>query len=207
MVPVAAWLVRNSITMGRPSPTMTTQAGFVLWAGNHGGATGSGKTYSSGAAAKAKEKALFDRVNQLPPGKDYELRRDAVFRHEALSWMSAQPVATVVGIAKKAFLLAVVDPDDRRSVNPGYLLSWFGLAVLAGLGLRLLRPRGPEWRLIGCYAAVSFVIPVLSVVLPRYRLPVDMVALLPAAWWVAQSGGYRKFWVQRWDDPAVAGTA
>nr|MDQ6946357.1 glycosyltransferase family 39 protein [Actinomycetota bacterium] len=190
VAPVAVWLVRNSITMGRPTPTVTTQAGFVLWAGNHDGATGSGKTYTVGAAAVAKETALLDRVNHLPPGRDYEIRRDAVFRHEALSWMSAHPAATVVGLAKKTFLLGAIDRDDRRSLNPGYLLSWAGLVVLAGLGLLRLRPRGPEWTLIGLYAAISFVVPVVAVVLPRYRLPVDMVALLPAGWLVAQSSAY-----------------
>lgn len=191
-VPVGAWLVRNTVTFGRPTFTITSQAGFVLWAGNHEGATGSGKSYSHGQVAVAKEKVLMAEAAALAPGQTYELRREALFRRAALSWIGAHPVDAAVGVAKKTVLLAVVDPDDRRSLNPAYLLAWAGLVVVAGAGLRRLRPRGVEWWLIGAYAALSFFVPVFLVVLPRYRLPVDMVLLLPAALFVSTLSLYRR---------------
>lgn len=192
-VPVGVWLARNTYTFGQPTVAITSQAGFVLWAGNHEGATGSGKTLSHGRKARAIEQALFTRATELPPGRTYELRRDLLFRRAALSWIGHHPIEVTAGIVKKAALLAIVDPDDRRSLNPGNLASWAALVVLAAAGLRRLRPRGPEWRLIVIYTVLSFIVPVLLVVLPRYRLPVDMVLFLPAAWFVSVHPWYGHF--------------
>jgi len=191
-LPVGLWLVRNSYTFRRPSITITSQAGFVLWAGNHEGATGSGKTLSHGRTATAREQALFAEAAALKPGRTYELRRDALFRREALSWIGHHPLQATAGVAKKVVLLGVANPDDRRSLNPGYLLPWAVLVVLAAAGSRRLRPGGPAWRLVTGYAVVSFLVPVFLVVLPRYRLPVDIVLLVPAAWFVSRHPWYAR---------------
>lgn len=206
-VPVGLWLVRNTYAFGRPMLTVTSQAGFVLWAGNHEGATGSGKTLSHGPSAQAKERALFAEAAALPPGRTYELRRDDLFRQEALSWIRHNPLEFVTGIFKKVVLLAIVDPDDRRSLHPGNILSWGVLVTLAGLGLNRLRPHGPEWRLVAAYALFSFCVPVLLVVLPRYRLPVDIVLFLPAAWLVSKHPWYehlRRLLLMPWRQTASA---
>ncbi len=191
-LPVGAWLVRNTATFGRPTLTISSQAGYVLWAGNHEGATGSGKTLTRGQEAVAKERALLAQAAALPPGRTYELRRDALFRREALSWMADHPLDAAAGMARKVVLLGVADPGDRRSLNPGYLLSWAVLAVLAAVGVRRLRPRGVGWRLVLVYACLSFLVPVLFVTLPRYRLPVDMVLFVPAAWLVTTHPWYER---------------
>ncbi|MEY2450277.1 MAG: hypothetical protein QOH79_3753 [Acidimicrobiaceae bacterium] len=192
-----AWLVRNSVTFGKPTFTISSQAGFLLWAGNHEGATGSGKTFTTGAEAQAGERRLVSRVQLLPPGPTYELRRDAVFRHEAVTWIRDHPVDAAAGLAKKAFLFVVVDPDDRRSLNVPYLISWALLAALASIGVRRLRPRGPEWQLVAGYIAITSLVPVLLVVLPRYRLPVDVVLLVPAAWFVTERPWFARQWDRR----------
>ncbi|MDP8975788.1 MAG: glycosyltransferase family 39 protein [Actinomycetota bacterium] len=195
-VPVGLWLARNTHTFGKPTLGLTTQAGFVLWAGNHEGATGSGKTLSHGPAGRAMEEALFKKASALPPGRTYELRRDSLFRQEAVSWITRHPLEFIAGILKKGVLLATVNPDDRRSLNPGNVLSWVVLVALAVAGLWKVRPRGPEWRLIGFYAVLSFLVPVFLVVLPRYRLPVDLMLLLPAAWFVVRHPWYEHFWAR-----------
>jgi len=189
-VPVGLWLARNTHTFGKPTVGLTSQAGFVLWAGNHEGATGSGKTLSHGRTGRAMEEALFKKAVALPPGRSYELRRDSLFRQEAVSWISHHPLKFIAGVFKKGALLATFNPDDRRSLHPVNVLSWVALVALAVAGLRNLRPRGPEWRLIAVYAVLSFLVPVFLVVLPRYRLPVDMMLFLPAAWFVAKHRWY-----------------
>jgi hypothetical protein len=188
-----AWLVRNSITFHKPTLSISSQAGFLLWAGNHEGATGSGKTFTTGDEALAGEKQLSNKVRYLVPDREYELRRDAVFREEATTWIREHPGEAVLGVARKAFLFAVVDPDDRRSLNPGYVLSWAALALLALAGLKRLRPRGREWLLVAGYAVVTALVPILLVVLPRYRLPIDVVLLVPAAYFVSQHRWFTRF--------------
>jgi hypothetical protein len=150
---------------------------------------------------------LFAEAAALPPGRTYELRRDALFRQEALSWIRHNPLEFVTGIFKKVVLLAIVDPDDRRSLHPVNILAWGVLVVLAGVGLSRLRPHGPEWRLVAAYALVSFCVPVLLVVLPRYRLPVDVVLFLPAAWLVSTHPWYehlRRLLLRPWRRTASA---
>jgi len=189
-VPVGLWLFRNTRTFGKPTVGLTSQAGFVLWAGNHEGATGSGKTLSRGPEGRAMEEALFEKAAALPPGRTYELRRDSLFRQEAVTWITNHPLEFAAGVFKKGLLSVTVNPDDRRSLHPVSVVSWVGLVAFALAGLRHLRPRGPEWRLIAVYALLSFLVPVLLVVLPRYRLPVDLMLFLPAACFVARHRWY-----------------
>jgi 4-amino-4-deoxy-L-arabinose transferase-like glycosyltransferase len=177
-----AWMVRNSLELGEPVPTVTTTGGLNLWHGNHAGASGSQKSVEL-------PPEMAERISRIDAGDAFELRRDEVFRSEALSYMADDPVGTLVRDVKKVGLLLVADVHDPRSLNPAYLASYAVLATLGTAGLVRWWRDQPEadtlrW-LVGGYLALSVLIPAVFFALARYRLPIEMMLVVFAAGWLA----------------------
>lgn len=181
-----AWIVRNSLALGAPVATVTTTGGMNLWVGNHEGASGSQKN-------TPVTPEIERRILELAPGDDYELRRDAIFRDEALDYLAGDPLGAVARDVKKAGLLLVADVHDRRNLNPAYLGSYAVLAVAGSLGFVRWWRRRPgddtvRWLIAG-YLAASVAVPIVFFTLARYRLPVEMVLLVFAGAWLADRCG------------------
>lgn len=178
-----AWILRSSLAFGRPVFTVTTTGGSNLWIGNHTGASGSQKEFSVPPELRA-------RLDELPPSQDYEVRKDALWRREALAEMAGDPLGTAARDLKKLAMLLTVDVHDDRSFHPAYMATWAALAVTGTAGLRRWWRRGdPAGRyLVAGYLAFSIVIPVVFFVLPRYKLPLEIMLLVFAGGWVARHG-------------------
>jgi hypothetical protein len=177
----AAWLVRNTATFGETSTTIATSGGANLWIGNHEGASGSQKSFDIPGE-------MSDEIRALPADDDFELQREAIFRREAVDYMTGDPVGTVVRDVKKAGLLLVADVYDKRSLNPAYLGGWFALAAFGTLGLiewwRRTRDL-PTRVLMAGFLAINIAIPVVFFALARYRLPIEVTMLTFAGAWLA----------------------
>jgi hypothetical protein len=180
VLPVA-WLVRNTATLGEPTTTIATSGGANLWIGNHEGASGSQKSFEIPGA-------MEDEIAALPADDDFELRREAIFRREAVDYMTGDPVGTVVRDAKKAVLLLGADVYDKRSLNPAYLGGWLALAVVGTLGLiEWWRDRRHDLAtrvLVAGFLAINIAIPVVFFALARYRLPIEVTLLTFAGSWL-----------------------
>jgi 4-amino-4-deoxy-L-arabinose transferase-like glycosyltransferase len=170
------WLVRNSLVFGEPTASIATSGGWNLWIGNHPGASGSQKDFEVPAELRAE-------LGSLPPTDDYELRADALLRREAIDNIVADPLGTVALDLKKLALLVGADVYDRRSLNPIYLAAWAVVAVLGWLGLRRWwRAREADERptrvLVAGFLAINVAIPVVFFALARYKLPIEVMALV-----------------------------
>lgn len=181
VLPVA-WMARTSVMFERPVLTVATTGGFNLWIGNHEGATGSQKQYVTLAGTATRVAAVA-----ASPG--YEAAVDAVYLHESLRDMAADPVGTVLLDGKKVAMLVTVDVYDSRTANPIYLGSWLLLLVLSTAGLITARLRGPiGWLLYG-QLIFSVVFPVVFFVLARYRLGIETTLIPFAALWIGRRLG------------------
>lgn len=182
LVPAAAWAVRSSAAFDRPVLTLTSTGGFNFWIGNHVGATGSQKDYTLPAPLAA-------RLAALPPGPDYEPRRDAVFAEAAREYVAADPVGTLARDGRKLSMMVGIDPYDERGRSPAYLAGYAALVVLGVPGAMLWRreaPRRPRGRsadalLLGGWVLLSLAVPTVFFALARYRLPLELGLLMGAS--------------------------
>jgi 4-amino-4-deoxy-L-arabinose transferase-like glycosyltransferase len=181
LLPVG-WMARNWSAFGRPVLAVATTGGYNLWAGNHPGATGSQK-----GAVYSPE--LRERLLELPPDADFELEHDYVLRQAAVDYIREEPDQALVGVARKAALLVVADVYDARSRNPLYIGGWLVLLAWGALGLvgwwRSEQADRAMRVLIAGLLTFSAVIPLVFVVLPRYRLPIESMLLVFAGGWLA----------------------
>jgi 4-amino-4-deoxy-L-arabinose transferase-like glycosyltransferase len=176
------WLVRNSLTFGEPTYTIATSGGLNLWIGNHPGASGSAKSFEIPSD-------LASRLDNLPPTDDYELRAEATYREFAVDSITSDPWGTAARDGKKLGLLLGVDIYDSRSRNPVYLGAWLvvgSLGIMGAVGWWRRRDRpGTTKVLIAGYLAANIAVPVFFFALARYKLPIEMMAIVFAAAWLA----------------------
>lgn len=177
-----AWLVRNSLAFGEPTYLVATTGGSNLWIGNHPGASGSQKSFEISPEIDAQ-------LDALPPTGDHELRAQAIFREAAIENMTGDPLGTIARDIKKLGLLLGADIHDARSLNPGYLLAWGGVAVLGAVGLVQWWQRAQHNRssrfLIAGFLLFSVAVPVIFFALARYKLPIEVMLLVFAGGWLA----------------------
>jgi hypothetical protein len=177
------WLVRNWVVLDTPVATVTTTGGKNLWIGNHPGATGSQKDFEISPEVE-------DEIVALPSGDDFEVRSDRVYLRAALDHMADDPLAVVARNLRKAGLLLGADVYDSRNLNPLYLGPYLALAVagtVGAVGWWRRRPEGDpvRWRVAG-YAGSAVAVPVVFFALARYRLPLEALLLIFAAYAVAR---------------------
>jgi len=167
-----AWMLRNTVTLGALTPSITTTSGFNLWIGNHDGASGSQKRFTR------EDARLQAGIHRLRPTPNYELDRDHLYLDAALSSMAAQPVTTVERDLKKLAMTLSFDFYDPRARNPAYLGSWLLLASLGLYGItRRLGAREDRVFLYG-YVIVGLLIPTIFFTLARYKLALEAPLLL-----------------------------
>jgi 4-amino-4-deoxy-L-arabinose transferase-like glycosyltransferase len=177
------WLARNAVTFGEPTVTVATSGGVNLWVGNHEGAKGSQKGWKIPPHIK-------EQLRELPASDDFELRRDEIFRKEAVDWLKDNPVDAAVGGLRKLTLLLTIDVYDHRARNPLYVGPWAGLAIVGFIGLRRWwrdpRTDAAAKGLIGWFLGIGLVIPVIFFFLARYRMPIESILLIFGSLWLVE---------------------
>ena len=184
---VAPWTIRNYIVFER-FILVKSQAGFILWVGNHEGATGTqtllGPDGQPMNASHRKSPELLAHLYELGEPEAYdELGR------MARAYMVANPGETAGRSLRKAayfwwFPTWLTDPHDAEHPITGqfrhpYKYPWAVVLALALTGLASRRREWRRWALLAapllCYTLLYAMTNVGSN--PRYRIPVEPVVM------------------------------
>lgn len=203
-VVISPWVIRNTVEFGKPVG-MISHPWREIWRGANPYASGSGYA-ADGVSIWEGDRypEIVARLDALPVTQTYEVEADQIFRNEATSYITADPLRWVVLGFKKALMLWTIDPYYPKAKSVLYVVPTLltGLTLLLGLALAirtLLRSRswtsGLTPLVIVCLGltgvfAVTYVLPryqtyVFTMALPLIALVAD---LLPRRWLNASFG-------------------
>jgi 4-amino-4-deoxy-L-arabinose transferase-like glycosyltransferase len=173
---VTPWTVRNYQVFGKLLP-ITALGGFNLWRGQNEMTTGSGR----GAGAAWSTPEIQQQTIMLPPTDDWEVHRDNIYRNAALRFMRENPRRVLALVPRKLFYYWILNTGDSRTRPVIYWLPWFVLLPFFLIGLFASFRYGLRCSLLWGYLLVACGLTSVFVVLARYRLFTDPIALLLAA--------------------------
>ncbi len=197
---VSPWTLRNYLVMDHFIP-VKSQAGFVLWVGNHPGATGTQTMLDSDGnvvnASHRMPEAWWDELREMGEPEAYNH-----LGREAVAYMLAHPADTVMRTARKALYFwwwPTWINDPRVAANPimgqlyhPYKWVWAPMLVLFAIGLWRARGRWRRGSLLVlallCYTGLYALTNVGSN--PRYRIPVEPAVMAIAG--AAAAGASRE---------------
>ena len=215
---IAPWVVRNAVTLGKAG-FVKSSFWYVAWQGNHPGATGTDKLDVSPSVADAlawrvaggrETEALLDSARAQAVSVDIAITaadsaalRALPTEQDRMQWfgvrlrreLAAEPAAYLRVVARRAWMLLWFDPTNPRSYVAAYRIPYLVLAGLALIGVVLLARRR-EWPRGGgvWLAAVGalYLVHTLIIASARFRLPIEALLLLPAAYAVHRMLGPAK---------------
>ena len=181
MLLAAPWAYRNYRTLGSLIAT-TTAGGVNLWYGHNPQATGTQREMWPSGKVVTPDPALQKRLEALPASADYELRRSAVFRDEALQFMRAHRQREVELTLRKFFYFWTIDWNHPKARHAAYFLPTLVMVALFWLGVFVNREQ-MFGRLLLLTVTVAFtnLTALVFFVLPRYRLAVEPIMIPFAA--------------------------
>jgi hypothetical protein len=189
------WIWRNLCDLGQFIPTTTT-LGYNLWRGNNHDATGAGRSLAG--VDEPTPADIEAEINTLLPQRGFELQMDKIFMRRALNFIFSRPLSVLFLALRKQFYFWVSDLTHPLARTPYYLFPTVVLAFLAFWGILWPRPQGEAWVVL--YLAIFLPALTASVffVLPRYRMFIDPLLMLPATKGGAQLWAGLSRLAQRW---------
>jgi hypothetical protein len=205
-VTLAPWMVRNTLVHHR-FVLIKSNFWYVFWGGNNLQASGTDKFAVSPEIARA----LRWRVSLKGLEAEMTLARqqatvsiDSLIPAQALAWIKSQPREIdklewfkedakrtlrehpwhyVQMCGKRAFELAWFDDTNPRSLPMAYRLPYILLLVLAVAGIAASLPHAPlEWPVPVVMSGALALVHILVITSARFRLPLEAMMLLPAAY-------------------------
>jgi hypothetical protein len=204
---LSPWVVRSTVVHGGPTFVKST-FWYVFWQGNHLGASGTDKVRVDpglgrelarlGPSGRSLE-LLLDQARaqavsvdeSLTEGELRELRglpseaaRVRWFRERILEDLAADPGHYLRISVRRLWMLLWFDDTNPRSFVLAYRLPYLLLLALAVGGMTLLVRRRALHRGFGYWVAVVgslLLVHTLVITSARFRLPLEVLYLLPAA--------------------------
>ena len=173
----APWLIRNQRDFG--AIVLTNTSGTNLFRGQ-------GPPASGGAYQDNGEEVWFTpetraAIHALPVTPDWEMRQDALLRRAALDYMRQHPLRPLWLAPRKLMLFLIRDNNHPKGQSPLVWVPGLALLLCALRGYWLLRA---DVRRFWPLAAVPLFYTLIVVVffsLPRYRMMIDPILMVPAA--------------------------
>jgi 4-amino-4-deoxy-L-arabinose transferase-like glycosyltransferase len=178
IVVIAPWTVRNYIKLGAFVPLRSAFA-YNVWRGNHEGATGTIRTMEGtdiDEAVLPEYKAYYEE-HMVPD----EVERDRFFTQEVKEFILGNPGEYLRLSVVRFYYFWWRDLTHPLTSNLMYMLPWIFILVFAVIGFFAVRTDLWLWsvwwlQIIGFTLLFS-----LTVVVPRYRLPIYPAMFLLAA--------------------------
>lgn len=177
---IAPWTARNYAVFGQFIP-VRTNFWVNVWRGNHAGATGTPRGADRRAIEYSLDSSYAARIN--PQLRGDEIHREQVYKQFALEFIRQQPGQYIALCLRRLLYFWTFDPTHPLARNPLYWAPWFVLIGLAALGAYAALSR---WRVYSLYFLLILATTTaygLTMVLPRYRIP-----LLPGLTLLAAEG-------------------
>jgi len=213
---VLPWTVRNFIVHGR-FVFIESSLGYQLWVGNNPHATGTSRLLPApeerglcwpeqGIFGWRDVQQLLWRQKETTPTvfstmpldlreqlrSMSEVEGDALLLGLATDWIREHPARFLVLSLQRLKYYWWLDPSNPLATMVVYALPWFVLFPLALLGIVLSRR---SWRRLSllCFLLISVTVPYLvTVVEPRYRMPLEPYIILFAAYAVCRVATLKK---------------
>jgi len=209
---VAPWLVRNAVVLGKAG-FVKSSFWYVAWQGNHPGATGTDKLAVAPDVAAAlawriaggpETERLLDEARRQAVSVDVaisaadsaalralpdERARMGWFADRLKRELRADPGSYVKVVAKRAAMLVWFDPTNPRSFVFAYRVPYLLLAGLGVLGLVAMLRQGAQpagVALWWCTIAGLLLVHTLIITSARFRLPIEALFVLPAAFFLSR---------------------
>lgn len=168
---IAPWTLRNYAITGYLVP-ISSNAGINLLVGHEPEARG---VYRDGADYIG----LLHRVTGAQPDA---ISRERAAVREVISWMAEAPVRTLrLGLCKLALFWSPIVPGETPLRNLAAVLSYLPVVGLGAWGTWQLRRHPLAWPVTALALSLSLV-HALFFAHTRFRLPMDGLLIVPAAW-------------------------
>lgn len=158
------WTLRNYHVFGRFVP-LTTGGGYNLCRGHNEKAIETTQPFRP-------PKELNEKIAKLPYTKDYEVRRDNIYRDEALTFIRENPIESFLLLPLKKFLdYWIYYLDDYPGAKS--FLYWFPWTLMLPffiIGIVKTVNQFQKYSLFYLYFLLSTIIIMIFFVLPRYRM-------------------------------------
>ena len=175
---IAPWTVRNYIKLGAFVPLRSAFA-YNVWRGNHIGATGTVRTFEGTDIDDAIPEDYRNLVEaHMVPD---EIERDRFFAEEVEKFISEHPGEYVRLTITRFFYFWWRDMTHPLSRNPSYMIPWIVILIFSILGVWCSLRNWKRWSLWGLQIIGFTLLFSLTIVLPRYRMPIYPAMFLLAA--------------------------
>jgi 4-amino-4-deoxy-L-arabinose transferase-like glycosyltransferase len=176
---VTPWTVRNYIRLGAIVPLRSSFA-YNMWRGNHPGATGTVRTLEG---KNVDEVLTPDYNNYIQSHLDplHEVTRDRFFAAEVKRFIRENPGEYFRLSWQRLEYYWWLDPTHPLTKSLFYTGPWIMLLAAAAVGIGTVRKAWRLWSLFGLQILGFSILFGLTVVVPRYRLPIYPAMLLLAA--------------------------
>ncbi|TKJ41514.1 hypothetical protein CEE37_02835 [candidate division LCP-89 bacterium B3_LCP] len=178
VVIIAPWTVRNYIVFDKFIP-VRTNFWFNVWRGVNPHATGTPRGFDKLVIEKSMASEYLSSVDSRLHNN--EIQREGVYREFALRHIKDDPLRYLGLSLRRLVYFWSVDPTHPLTGHPLYWLPWLGLLILAGLGVFAMRVSWQDYSLWYLLFFVTTVVFSLTLVLPRYRIPLQPGLMLLAA--------------------------
>jgi len=187
------WCVRNFLLFKRFTPTVIS--GYAFARGWNENATGAGRDLWPSKEPTVLPRYIKEKIDKLPPSKDYEAKRDDIFLKEAFSYIKNNPGNCLKLIFKKIYYFWWFDPTHYATRNPLYLWPWMVILPFFVFGAILSLKEIIKFSLLYVYILMSVFQSTVFFVLPRYRMVIEPFIVIIASY--ALMNIAEKLYIQR----------
>ena len=175
---IAPWTIRNYIKLGAFVPLRTAFA-YNVWRGNHIGATGTVRTFEGTDIDDAIPEDYRNLVEaHMVPD---EIERDRFFAAEVKRFIREHPGEYLRLTLTRFLYFWWRDMTHPLTGHPFYVIPWMIILVFAVLGVWRSLRNWRQWSLWGLQVIGFTLLFSLTIVLPRYRMPIYPAMFLLAA--------------------------
>lgn len=177
-VTVAPWTARNYLVFDQFIP-VRSNFWINVWRGNNPDATGTARGEDKQPIDRSVNSAYMEELQARLTSN--EIQREKVYKDYAIRYIRENPIRYAELSVRRLIYFWTVDPTHPLSTNPLYWIPWSILLILVGYGVvkaRRVWQSYSFWLLQGLAYTVVYS---LTLVLPRYRIPLYPALFLLAA--------------------------
>gem|GEM_PF-1096047 len=176
------WTYRNYIVFGTYIPT-TTSFGVNFHIGHNDITNGSQWLNGTNNLPIYWTDKLGEKLKKLPIDDRLEINAGNLAIEEALSFIKASPGKDMINSVRKLFYLWIIDPNNSKSMNPLYILSWFVTLMLFIIGYIFSKKDkeiSSKLKFINIYLLMMMAVVVVFFTISRYQIQMSYL-MIPTA--------------------------